>query len=40
MIGRVDTDRDGYVSEAEFYTIITRKINDWLLNNIPSINKN
>jgi Ca2+-binding EF-hand superfamily protein len=28
LINRADTDRDGLVSEEEFYTILTRKIKD------------
>jgi hypothetical protein len=44
MIDRADTDRDGLVSFEEFYTILTRKIKDWLISfmkvNLYNIFKN
>jgi hypothetical protein len=30
LIHRADIDQDGLVSEEEFYTIVTRKIKDWI----------
>lgn len=30
LLKRADLDQDGLVSEEEFYTILTRKIKDWL----------
>jgi hypothetical protein len=30
LVNRADTDKDGLVSEEEFYAILTRPIKDWL----------